>query len=216
LCLFKRDWLLILLEDLDMYSVILMMALSGGAEAPTFGHGGGCCGGGGGLFGGHNSGNCTGSSCTGSSCTGYSTVVVESSGCCGGSSCCGGGHGFLGGLFKKNKHGHGGCTGSTVSDCGCSAAPVGCDTCGSSMVTSSGTTSGTTTAPAHDEKMPPATTPPPQPVDPPTATTPPTKADGQVRIITPVPTRNTVIVPASRVVSTPVPAVTTRRVLFAR
>jgi uncharacterized protein (TIGR03000 family) len=97
-----------------MYSLVLMMALSGSAEAPTFGKG---CNG------------CNG--CWASSCNG----------CCGGYSChgchgCCGGRGFLGGLFGKNKgcHGCNGCHGYSCHGCsGCHGAVyTGC--CGGTVV----------------------------------------------------------------------------------
>lgn len=78
-----------------MYSLVLMMALSGSAEAPSFG-GRGCNG-------------CNGcNGCWASSCNG-----------CGGSSChgCNGCRGgFLGGLFGKNKGCHG-CNGYSCHGC---------------------------------------------------------------------------------------------------
>jgi uncharacterized protein (TIGR03000 family) len=78
-----------------MYSVVLMMAMTGGSDAPAgiFDHG--CCGGG------YSCSGCSGYSCSGYGCSG--------SGCCGGSchggghklfgghGCCGGGHGLFGG-----------------------------------------------------------------------------------------------------------------------
>lgn len=107
-----------------MYSVVLMMALSGSADVPAWGKGGGCMGGGWG-------GGCNGG--------GYS---------CGGGwggGCRGGRGGFLGGLFGKHRGGgcsgnygcgcnggygggYGGCSGYVNSGCGCcgSAAPAGC------------------------------------------------------------------------------------------
>jgi uncharacterized protein (TIGR03000 family) len=81
-----------------MYSMVLMMALTTGGEAPAFGHG--CCGG-------------------YTSCCGGSTV---SYGCCGGhNSCCGGGHKLFGG-FCGHKHsccGGNSCCGGTVVYTGC-------------------------------------------------------------------------------------------------
>jgi uncharacterized protein (TIGR03000 family) len=87
-----------------MYSMVLMMALTTGGEAPAFGHG--CCGG-------------------YTSCCGGTTVVYS---CCGGHSCCGGGHKLFGGLFAGHKHGccggysccgGSGCCGGTVIYSGC-------------------------------------------------------------------------------------------------
>lgn len=85
-----------------MYSMVMMMALSGTAAVPAFGHG--CHG---------------GYSCSGySGCTGYH-------GCSGCSGSCHGGHRLFGG----HSHGcHGGysCCGTVVvsSCCGCTGAPV--------------------------------------------------------------------------------------------
>ncbi len=115
-----------------MYSIVLMMALSGGAEAPAFGHHdcSGChaschssCSGchGGGLF--HRGGHGCHSSCSGyhgchSSCHG-------GHGCHTSHSChssCHGCHG--GGLFHKNRcHGCNGCHG--YSNC-CGTVVYGC------------------------------------------------------------------------------------------
>jgi uncharacterized protein (TIGR03000 family) len=84
-----------------MYSVVLMMALSGGAETPDFGHRGGCHGCSGGCYGG------------GHGC----------SGCWGG--CYGGGHGCHGG--RRHGHGHGrrhGCHGGCAG--GCYGGGYGC------------------------------------------------------------------------------------------
>jgi uncharacterized protein (TIGR03000 family) len=89
-----------------MYSVVLLMALSGGAEAP----------------------DCHRNSCHGCSggCTGYvSTCGGCSGGGCWGSSCHGGGHGCHGGggLFHRGHRGHGchgGCSGSCSGYYSCS------------------------------------------------------------------------------------------------
>jgi uncharacterized protein (TIGR03000 family) len=105
-----------------MYSVLLMMAMTGGAEAPDLGHHGccggcygdcggcyggcgGCCGGGHGFCGGHHHhhGCCGGD---------Y--------GCCGG--CCGGGHGFCG----HHHHHHGCCGGCYGCNGGCYGSSYGC------------------------------------------------------------------------------------------
>lgn len=101
-----------------MYSVVLMMALSGGAEAPDFGGRGcngcssschGCNGGcfGGGLF--HRSG-C--SSCNGCSSSCHSSC----NGCHGG--------GLFGGLFGKKR-----CSGCSSSCNGCSSCHSSCNGC---------------------------------------------------------------------------------------
>ncbi|HEV3256310.1 MAG TPA: TIGR03000 domain-containing protein [Gemmataceae bacterium] len=83
-----------------MYSVVLMMALTGSADVPAFGHHNGCHGCyGGGCYG----GGCYGSSCYGGGCYGSS---------CYGGGCNGGGHH----LFHR-RHGcsgggcYGGCSG---------------------------------------------------------------------------------------------------------
>jgi uncharacterized protein (TIGR03000 family) len=113
-----------------MYSVVLMMALSGGAESADFGqrkcHGGGGCAGSvaascsgraarshgchgsrGGLFGGRKCHGCSGAAVS-TGCHGS-----RSTGC----------HGSRGGLFHRNKgcHGGGGCHGGPV----CAGGP-GC------------------------------------------------------------------------------------------
>lgn len=80
-----------------MYSVVLMMALTGGADMPAFGHRHGCNG--------CNGGGCWSSSCYGGGCYG---------GGCSGGGCHGGG--MFGGHFRHRRHGcHGG-----SSCCGCS------------------------------------------------------------------------------------------------
>jgi uncharacterized protein (TIGR03000 family) len=124
-----------------MYSVVLMMAMTTGADAPAgFFKGHSCHGGYGSCTGEVVSYGCTGSTsygCTGSSwgCTGSTSY-----GCCGGHShhahksheshgCCGGG-GFLGGLFKGHKShgccGGGSCYGTVSYGCtgGCVGTPV--------------------------------------------------------------------------------------------
>lgn len=125
-----------------MYSVVLIMALSGGAEATEFGRHGcngcqgagygcwggghgcrggghGCWGGGGhgcrgGLFGRHG---CNGGGCHG----GYASYGCH--GGCWGNGCHGGG-----GLFHRRNHGCGGCNGGYAYGCqgGCyGGAPAG-------------------------------------------------------------------------------------------
>lgn len=94
-----------------MYSVVLMMALSGSADVPAWGKGGGCYGGGGGCYGGG------GSSCRGG-------------GFLGGRGSCGGG-GFLGGMLGKHRGGGcsgygGGCSGYGSGYGGCSGYGGGC------------------------------------------------------------------------------------------
>jgi uncharacterized protein (TIGR03000 family) len=90
-----------------MYSVVLLMAMTGTPDTAAFGHRHGCDGG------------CQG--CYGGGCTGYEA------GCCG---CHGGG-----GRGKKHRgHGcsggcsgcHGGCMGASAGCCGCTGMPMGC------------------------------------------------------------------------------------------
>jgi len=104
-----------------MYSVVLLMALSGGAEAPD------------GLF--HKNSCCGGSSCHGGyvvSCSGCTGYVYSS--CCGGSSCHGGGHKLFGGHHKSSCHGCCGgysCCGGYV---GCTGYYMGCTGCTGGMI----------------------------------------------------------------------------------
>src|SRR5207248_7878947 len=51
-------WVPLLLEVRAMYSVVLLMALTGGADAPAYGCDGGCFGGG--CYGGCDGGGCAG------------------------------------------------------------------------------------------------------------------------------------------------------------
>ncbi len=173
-----------------MYSVVLMMALSGGTEAPAcFGHGGccggygsgyaccgggghglfgghGCCGGGGGLFGGHH--GC---------CGGGGGLFGGHHGCCGGGGlfgghhnrCCGGG-GLFGGHHNRCCGCSGGgyaCTGGYACSGGyaCTgvAAGTGCAGCGGVM--------GAPGAPGM--VVPPSTMPTPEQIKP-----APKKAEG--------------------------------------
>lgn len=133
-----------------MYSVVLMMALSGGADAVEFGrHRGGCNGCDGGVA-------CYGGAPVG--CNGGAPVVVGCDGGAGCNGCHGGGHGlfrrrhgcdggcgglFGGGLFRR-KHGNGccgcdggapvGCYGGVPAGCvGGAPAPVPCPGCTSSV-----------------------------------------------------------------------------------
>ena len=136
-----------------MYSLVLMMAMSGPAvEAPAFGHH--SC----------NGSSCSGSSCSGSSCSGghhflghhhhsschgsSSCSGYVSSGCHGGSSCsgssCSGGHHFLGGHHHHN------------SCCGCTGVSTSCGCCGSTA--SYGCGGGVMAAPPVGTVVPPATT----------------------------------------------------------
>jgi uncharacterized protein (TIGR03000 family) len=119
-----------------MYSMVLMMALTSGAEAPAFGHSyvsESCCGG------------CCSSSCCGGTVV-YSTCCGGgcSSSCCGYSSCCGGGHKLFSGFGGWFKH-HSCCGGC----CGYSSCCGGC--CGGTVITSGccgGCCGGTVVAPA--------------------------------------------------------------------
>jgi uncharacterized protein (TIGR03000 family) len=100
-----------LLEVNEMYSVVLMMAMSGGAEVPDFGRRGGCHGCNGGCHGVVSHG-CHGDrhGCWGDGCRG---------GCRGG--------GFLGGLFRKRDRGCHGCHGCHGVSHGCHGAVMhGC------------------------------------------------------------------------------------------
>jgi uncharacterized protein (TIGR03000 family) len=92
-----------------MYSVVLMMALSGGAAEAPAGHG--CCGGCWGSCGGYS---CGGYSC--GSCHGCHGGWSSCHGCSGGYSCCGGGHGCHGGFFHRHSC-CGGCNGCYGGGC---------------------------------------------------------------------------------------------------
>jgi uncharacterized protein (TIGR03000 family) len=120
-----------------MYSVVLMMALTGGVDAVEFGHRGGGCNGG--CYGGGYYGGCSGAvygggygGCWGGGCSG---VVYSGGGCYGSSygTCSGGrgrGHGHRrsrgcgccgGGYYGGGCTGYygGGCTGSVIYGGGC-------------------------------------------------------------------------------------------------
>ena len=103
-----------------MYSVVLLMALSGSADAPALGFGKschGCSGCDGGSY------SCDGGSCDGChGCCGGKKMfggggLFGHKGCCGGDGCCGGKHHGCcggGGFFKKHHkscHGCSGCNG---------------------------------------------------------------------------------------------------------
>jgi uncharacterized protein (TIGR03000 family) len=159
-----------------MYSVVLMAALSGGAEAPDFGRGcngcaGACHGCSGGLFGGLFNKGCNG--CNG--CHGCSGCHV-SNGCHGCNGCHCGGGGLFAGLFGKKRcngcssacHGcngchsscngcHGGCFRGLFNRChgcnGCHSACHGCNGCHAACNgCTGGTTGGTTTTPEPKKK----------------------------------------------------------------
>lgn len=132
-----------------MYSVVLMMAVAGGADVPAghFGHGG-CYG------------SCTGTtyaSCSGGGCHG--STVVYSSGCCGGYSCHGGNschggghksHSCGGGFFGGHKHKSHGCCGGASYSChggyGCCGGTVIYGCCGGGCI-------GTVVVPAEKKEM---------------------------------------------------------------
>jgi uncharacterized protein (TIGR03000 family) len=117
-----------------MYSVVLLMALSGGAEAPQgLFHKNSCCGGssccggyvvssccGGSCHGGYVVSSCCGGSCHGSghsSCHGggHRLFGGHHNSCCGGSSCCGG---------WSSCSGYMGCTGAYMGCTGCSGGVI--------------------------------------------------------------------------------------------
>jgi uncharacterized protein (TIGR03000 family) len=115
-----------------MYTVVLMAALTGGAETPDFHRRNGCNGGcygsngcsgyvshgcsGGGLFGGHG---CSGGLFGGHGCSGWG-------GCNGGYACngCNGRRGLFGGLFRR--HGCNGCNGCSGWNNCCGPVYGGC------------------------------------------------------------------------------------------
>ena len=156
-----------------MYSVVLLMALGGGGEAPALGHHDGCSGCTGyatccGCCGGYvvTCGGCSGCSgccggCSGCSgcCGGYVVTCggcSGCSGCCGGCSgwathssctgCCGGCHGSKHHFFGKHRHGHDSCHGCC---CGCHGTVISYDTCGGC----SGCGGGTVVVPAAPPVM---------------------------------------------------------------
>jgi uncharacterized protein (TIGR03000 family) len=98
-----------------MYSVVLMMAMTSGAEAPDFGRGGGCCGCCGGGYSGCYGGGCYGG---GGGCHGGGRLFGGRHGCHGGGGCYGGGcyGGGYGGCYGG---GYGGCYGGGMSYGGC-------------------------------------------------------------------------------------------------
>ena len=153
-----------------MYSVVLLVALSGGAEAPAADCGGGGCNGGchggrlfgghgchgglfsghgchGGLFSGHGCHGCNG----GSSCDGChgGHRLFGGHGCHGYSSCNGGCHGGChGGLFRRHGcHGCNGCYGSGCNGSACSGAVI----CNGSAGCSGAVAPATAPAPAPKE-----------------------------------------------------------------
>ena len=126
-----------------MYSVVLLMALSGGAEAPD-------C---------HKSCSCSGY-CSGSYCSGYACTGSYCSGYACSGSCHGGGHklfgGHGGGLFGGHKHS---CSGSYCSGYSCSGY-MGCTGCAGGMIYGpgmGGSKSKPLPPPKKDEVTAPAT-----------------------------------------------------------
>jgi hypothetical protein len=131
-----------------MYSVVLLMALSG-SQAPALGHHDGCSG-------------CTGNASCSGCCGGYVVTGTGCSGCCGGcsgwatSSCtgCSGCTGCTGDchgggrhhFFGKHRLGHGSCHGCCG---GCSGTVISYDTCGGC----SGCCGGTAVVPAAPPVM---------------------------------------------------------------
>jgi uncharacterized protein (TIGR03000 family) len=116
-----------------MYSVVLLMAIGGGADVPACHGGNGCsgyssCHGGGHRFGGcHGGGHaaCYGGGCHGgSACNGGG--ACHGGGACYGGGCHGGGHRLFGG-HRNACHGGcygGGCYGGGCYGGGCTGAPV--------------------------------------------------------------------------------------------
>jgi uncharacterized protein (TIGR03000 family) len=151
-----------------MYSLVLMMAMSGGVEAPA-GHGD-CCGGGWGCCGGWSCGGgcsggygCCGGGCHGChgggghGCHGGGHSLFgghhhnSCSGCCGGGyGCCGGGYGCCGGGYGCYGGGYG-CYGGGY---GCYGGGYGCNGGGY------GCAGGMMVAPAAPAATTPATPPP--------------------------------------------------------
>jgi len=124
-----------------MYSLVLMMALSGSAEAPAFGKGCNGCNG---------CNGCWASSCNG--CGGYSCNGCSGYSCHGCNGCRGG---FLGGLFGKNKgcHGCNGCNGYSCHGCtGCCGGVVHTGCCGGTVVTPPAEPKKEMKEPAKEEK----------------------------------------------------------------
>lgn len=102
-----------------MYSVVMLMAMSGTPDLASFGgrgcHGGSGCGG--------YSGSCWGGNGCGGGCRGG--LFQRHGGCCGHDACgCGGGRG---GLFSRR----GGCCGNNA--CGCGGYQANCGCCGVQM-----------------------------------------------------------------------------------
>jgi uncharacterized protein (TIGR03000 family) len=98
-----------------MYSLVLMMALTGGAETPARHGGNGCCG----CYGG--GGGCYGGDCNG----GHRRHRHDCGGCYGNGGGCWGGHGCYGGgcngggCYGGRHNRHGCCGEVVVTCCGC-------------------------------------------------------------------------------------------------
>ena len=161
-----------------MYTMVMMMAMSGSADATGFGHK---------MRGGCNGMSCTGVAVVASGCTGVApAAVVAPAGCtgCGGSmscngstSCngCGGGSGFLGlrGHFSRKMRGGSSCSGMAAPSTGCTGYSTGCTGCtgmaAPTDVYSTGCVgsviTGGTPGAVMTEGAPPAVTPAPKTVD---------------------------------------------------
>jgi len=125
-----------------MYSVVLMMALSGGGEAPALHH--------------HGCNGCSGcSGCSGyvSSCCGCSGYVSSCSGCSGCSGC----GGCYGGHHHHRHHGCCGCSGSACYGCSgcCGVAVQSCGCCGVAVM-SCGCSGAPVSSPAPSDSAPKA------------------------------------------------------------
>jgi len=100
-----------------MYSVVLMMAMASGGEAPDCHREHGC----------HGGGGCTGAVVVASGCTGYGGC---SGSCSGGHHFLGGGctgrHGLFGGHREHGCHGggYGGCSGAIYAPAGCTGGVI--------------------------------------------------------------------------------------------
>ena len=131
-----------------MYTMVMMMAMSGSADTTGFGHKmrGGCDG-----MGCNGAAVVVASGCSG--CTGAAPAAVASAGCQGSASCygstscngCGGGSGFLGlrGHFSRKMRGGSSCSGYAAPSAGCTgcsgyAAPAVADCCGAAASYSTG------------------------------------------------------------------------------
>jgi uncharacterized protein (TIGR03000 family) len=117
-----------------MYSVVLMMAMTGGAETPDFGRRGGCAGGC--YGGGYSCGGCYGGGwgCSGGGCHGgghgggrlFGGHGRRGHGCHGGGYVCAGGYGCAGGCFGGGYGCMGGGYGCMGGGYGCMGGGYGC------------------------------------------------------------------------------------------